>query len=72
MKSNIFIEIIKERQNGIITKSDIAIPSETDIQYFKSRPCDHVNCTKQLIYDEHGFEYDERYCAVCGCSLGYV
>ena len=35
--------------------------------------CKHDNCrSPQIIYDEPGYMYDNRYCAICGTGLGSI
>jgi len=71
-KVDAFIEVITEQYNGVVMCSTIKKPTKKDIEYFKNHLCNHGKQKEQLIYDEHGFMYDLRYCVVCGCSLGTV
>lgn len=69
---NAFIEEIRERMRHVVTWSEIREPTEAEIDFLKSTPCDHLNQKIQLVYDEHGIFYDVRSCAICDIGLGTV
>ena len=66
------LEVIKERIGTTVTWSDIREPTVAEVTALRNKPCAHSTQKTQLIYDEFGFMYDFRTCAICGCDLGTV
>ena len=67
------LEVIKERgPYNSVTWSDLREPTDDEILDLLSKPCRHGSQPAQLIVDQLGWLYDERSCAVCGESLGWV
>ena len=67
------LEVVKERgaYNSVMW-SDLRKPTDDEILDLLSKPCRHESQPTQLIVDQHGWLYDERSCAICGESLGWV
>ena len=72
MRWGMLIEVIRERRGRDVVWSDVREATEDEVKQLMNSPCDHAKQPKQLIYDECGWMYDTRYCAVCKCHLGYV
>lgn len=46
--------------------------NNNQILNYINNPCNHSFDNGILIYDEPGFAYDIRYCAICNESVGYI
>lgn len=69
----VFIEKVTKGTGTNVMSSEIRPPTKEEINKFKHNSCRHDDFNiEQLVYDVKGFYWDERFCAVCGCSLGLV
>ncbi len=68
----IFVETVRERCGHQVTWSEIREATEEDLKRYLNRigPC-HGGL-EQLVFDEYGPIYDQRYCAICREYLGSV
>lgn len=68
-----FIETSKtiRMKNGSCEQSDVRAATNTEVQLFKSAPCDHSR-QKLLVYDTCSYNYDIRHCAVCDDIIGFI
>jgi len=67
----LFCEKVIEKIGDSVIQSDVYHASEKDIKsaielYNKG------NCQHNIIYDETGYMYDIRYCAICDEFLGVI
>lgn len=71
---NLFIEVSREKRyrDGHTGSSDLRDATELDIASFKSRPCGDHSSLELLCYDEPGYMYDVRFCAVCNKEIGFI
>lgn len=70
IKRDVFREVVTEVFCGHITASRIEEPTEEELNaVFNNKP---KPCTHEFVYDERGYLYDTRSCAVCGAGRGTV
>ena len=67
-----FREVVTERVGPIVIASDIIPVTEDKVLKAKAEFMCSGLCDHSLIYDEKGWLYDFRMCAVCGKGLGTV
>jgi len=67
-----WLEVISERYGSTVVMSTLREPTEEEVSGLEATPCRHGSQPTQLIFDEPGFMYDFRYCAICGVFLGGI
>jgi hypothetical protein len=69
---NIFIERVHVDKNGNFISSEPIKPTEKQIENFLKKGCVHDLNKDKLAYDEAGWMYDSRYCAICNQHIGFI
>lgn len=69
-QSKIIYPTNEEREKANVTRT-IVLDLGAEIRRLEKIKRKMVeSCTHEIFYDEPGYMYDERYCWVCGKSLG--
>lgn len=68
---NLYKENVTERYGDIIIASAYAPATQNEINLAQKQYKDG-KCLHEIFYDEPGWLYDSRWCAICGKSLGLI
>ena len=72
IKKDVFIEKVTTDDKDRFLCSDIVKPTPEQILEFINRGCVHDLNKDKLVYDEQGWLYDSRFCALCGKLIGQI
>ena len=64
---------ISAQENFFPSRPTTLIPAtQEQVEEAKNYHEEHGSCKCHLIYDEPGFDFDLRYCGICGAFIGLI
>lgn len=69
---DVFREIVTEELAGSVLASKIEDATEEQLAAAQAKYESTKTCSHEFVWDERGFYYDFRECAICGAGRGAV
>ncbi len=66
------VPLTPREQCGIVFSSELREATPQEIEDSENYYKEHGKCKYHLIYDKPGFDFDMRYCGICGQFISLI